>query len=93
VKRDGRLASLAFPLGLGLGDALVLPRGVTESNFDTVPTDTDDELPLFGVGKVIVRRTDTARRDNVARSNGTPGWHSESDTPRTSIGELVSDQL
>ena len=28
--------------------------GVTVSNFEPVPTHTDDELPLFGVGKAIV---------------------------------------
>src|SRR5580704_5357090 len=38
--------------------------GVTVSNFDPTPTDSDDELPLFGVDKAIVRQPDTARRDN-----------------------------
>jgi len=84
VKRNGRLASLVFPLGLGLGDALVLPLGVAVSNFDTAPTDPDDELPPFGIGKAIVRQPDTVRRDNAAGSNGTSGWRPEADTPRTS---------
>ena len=29
--------------------------GVTASNFDTAPTDTDDELPLFGVSNPHLR--------------------------------------
>ena len=42
--------------------------GVTVSNFDPTSTDIDDELPLFGVGKAIVRQPDTAPRDSVTRS-------------------------
>src|SRR5580658_3365633 len=34
--------------------------GVTVSNFDTAPTDTDDGLPLFGVSQAPARQSDTA---------------------------------
>jgi hypothetical protein len=33
--------------------------GVTVSNFDLVPADADEALPLFGVGGVIVPQSDT----------------------------------
>ena len=42
--------------------------GVTVSNLDPAPGDTDDELPLFGVSKAIVRRTDTALRAATTRA-------------------------
>jgi hypothetical protein len=84
VKRDGWLASLVFPLGLG--DALVLPFGVTISNFDTAPTKTDDELPLFATGKAIVHQPDTARRDHVVGINGTSGGYTESYSRKSRCG-------
>jgi DNA polymerase-4 len=37
--------------------------GVTVSNFDPVPMDTDDELPLFGVGKAMAPQSDQATRN------------------------------
>jgi DNA polymerase-4 len=42
--------------------------GVTVSSFDSAPTDTDDELPLFGVDKAIGGQPDTAPRDTVTGS-------------------------
>jgi DNA polymerase-4 len=36
--------------------------GVTVSNFDPAPTDTDDALPLFGVGRAIMPEPDTTPR-------------------------------
>ena len=43
--------------------------GVTVSNFDPAPTDTDDELPLFGVSQAIVRQPDTAPLVGATRSH------------------------
>jgi DNA polymerase-4 len=43
--------------------------GVTVSNFDPAPTDTDDELPLSGVSKAIVRQPDTAPLVGATRSH------------------------
>ena len=40
--------------------------GVCVSNFDQAPTNTGDELPLFGVGKPIVSQPDAAARPSVA---------------------------
>ena len=43
--------------------------GVTVSNFDTASTDTDDELPLFGVSKAVARQPDTAPRAAATRAH------------------------
>ena len=42
--------------------------GVTVSNFEPTPTETDDELPLFGIRKAIVRQAEMAPRVAATRA-------------------------